>query len=226
MPQQINLSTPVLLKQKRYFSARTMLLSLAVFVLLGGALTAYGVWSLNSATTALQATLDAQAPELASLRNAVVRAPPTGAAGDQALAQELQAARTQLLERQAALLEWRRGLTAAGQGHSARLKLVAQSIPPQVWVTNLRVDESLFEVQGFTEEPAALNAWVAKMASSPLLRGQQLARVKVEHAPTTLPGSVARSTAPAGAPAVRPVWSFTLASAATPAAAAGGGSRP
>jgi hypothetical protein len=43
MPQQINLSTPVLLAQKRYFSAQTMLASLAVFVLLGGAMTAYGL---------------------------------------------------------------------------------------------------------------------------------------------------------------------------------------
>ena len=38
MPQQINLSTPVLLTQKRYFSAQTMLVSLGVFVLVGGAM--------------------------------------------------------------------------------------------------------------------------------------------------------------------------------------------
>ncbi len=50
MPQQINLSTPVLLAQKRYFSAQTMVLSLLVFLVAGLAMTAYGLWSLHGVT--------------------------------------------------------------------------------------------------------------------------------------------------------------------------------
>ena len=71
MPQQINLCTPILLTQKRYFSARTMLQAVAVFVVLGGVLCTSWVTSLNSASVGFKVTLDAQAPEMASLQAAV-----------------------------------------------------------------------------------------------------------------------------------------------------------
>ena len=201
MPQQINLCTPVLLTQRRYFSARMMLYSLAAFVLVGGGLAIYGVWSLHSTTRALQATLDRQVPELASLRIAVAGYQLTGPSGE-ALIQQLTATRAHLVERQKALYDSRRGLMPPGQGNSARLQLVARTIPAQAWVTEVRADESVLELRGFTREPASLNDWVAKLAQSPLLSGQQLARVKVE-----------RVVAPAAAGSA--LWSFTLVSALT-----------
>ena len=66
MPQQINLFTPILLTQKRYFSARTMVQALAVFVILGGGLCAYWVWSLNAASEGFGKTLATQSRELES----------------------------------------------------------------------------------------------------------------------------------------------------------------
>ena len=208
MPQQINLSQPVLLTRKRYFSARTMAQALALLLVLGGALAAFGVWSLNTATRSLQATLDAQGPELARLRAAIASGQVDAGAGAQALGQELSGARAQLRERQNTLVELRRGLMAPGQGHSARLQLVAQTIPAQAWVTEVRADISQLEVRGFTQEPAVLNGWVAKLAQSPLLRGQQLTKVKVARADT--PG----------------LWSFTLASVLPPAALPASGAKP
>ncbi len=215
MPQQINLCTPVLLTQQRYFSARTMLQALALFVVGGVGLAAYGVSSLNSAARVLRATVDAQAPELASLRSALEKNRNVPGAGAPALTLELQAARAQLLERQKTLLELRRGLMPPGLGHSARLQLVAQSIPAQVWVTQMVADQSQLVVQGFTVEPAALNDWVAKLAQSPLLAGQGLAQVKVERV-TAQPESLARNDvalAPVAGPGVAParaIWSFSL----------------
>ncbi len=43
MAQQINLCSPILQTQKRYFAAQAMLVSLAAVLLLGAALTAYAV---------------------------------------------------------------------------------------------------------------------------------------------------------------------------------------
>ena len=123
------------------------------------------------------------------------------------MGQELAGARAQLLERQNTVAELRRGFMAPGQGQSARLQLVAQTIPAQAWVTEVRADAAQLEVRGFTQEPVALNDWVAKLAQSPLLRGQQLAKVKVE-----------RANAPA-------LWSFTLASELPRAAVPASGSR-
>ena len=208
MPQQINLSQPVLLTHKRYFSARTMAQALALLLVLGGALGAFGVWSLSTATRAIQATLNTQGPELARLRAAIAAGQVDAGAGAQALGQELAGARAQLRERQNTLVELRRGLMAPGQGHSARMQLVAQTIPAQAWVTELRADAAQLEVRGFTREPAVLNDWVAKLAQSPLLRGQQLAKVKVERANT---------------PAL---WSFTLASVLPQAAVPSSGAKP
>ena len=198
MPQQINLSTPVLLAQKRYFSAQTMVVSFAVFALLGGAGAAYGLWGLRSATQTMRAALATQAPELTRLRAAAALAKTVDPGGEALAAQKLQAARTQLTERTLALAEVRDGMFVPGRGHSARLQLLAQSIPPQAWVTGMSADTNRIEISGFTQEPAVLNDWVAKLAQSPVLSGQQLSRVKVE-----------RVSAPPGG---KPLWSFSLVS--------------
>jgi Tfp pilus assembly protein PilN len=198
MPQQINLSTPVLLAQKRYFSAQTMLVSLAVFGLLGAGGTAYGLWELRSVTQAMRTALTTQEPELTRLRAAVAVSKVSDTGGEAMAAQRLQAARVQLAERARALSEVRDGMLVPGRGHSARLQVVAQSIPPQAWVTGVLADANQMEVSGFTQEPAVLNDWVDKLAQSTVMSGQQLSRVKVERA-TAGPGG-------------RPVWSFRLVS--------------
>lgn len=199
MPQQINLSTPVLLAQKRYFSAQTMLVSLAVFVLGGAAMTAYGLWSLSGLSRSLQATLAGQEPDLTRMRAAVAQSRAGQGVDDKQLTQQLQAARAQLTERQQLLAELQQGLLAPGRGHAARMQLVAQSIPSQAWVTALKADAGRFEVSGYTQEPSVLNDWVAQLSRSPILAGQHLARVQVERAPGD-----------------RPLWTFHLGSAVTP----------
>jgi Tfp pilus assembly protein PilN len=202
MPQQINLCTPILLTQKRYFSAQTMMQALLVFVVLGGALCAFWVWSLDTASAGLKQTLATQARELESLQQAVAQGKKTDSAPvEAALTQELQARRTEVAQREKLLEELQRGLFRSGWGHAARLELVARSIPPQVWVTAVKADDVQLEVSGFTLEPAALNDWVGKLAVSPLLQGQMLSTVKVENAST------------AAAKAARQMWSFSLVSA-------------
>jgi len=199
MPQQINLSTPVLLAQKRYFSAQTMVLALLVFVLGGGAMSAYGLWTLTTVTKSLQATLATQDPELKRLRVTVAQSRAAVGVDDKQLTQQLLVASNLLAERGRQLDELQHGLMAPGRGHSARLQLVAQTIPPQAWVTAIRADSTHLEVSGFTQEPAVLNAWLAQLARSPVLAGQQLAAAKVERTP-----------------GARPLWAFSLGSAVSP----------
>lgn len=220
MAQQINLCTPILLTQKRYFSAQTMVQALAIFVVLGGGLCAYWVWSLNAASEGFTKTLATQSRELESLQSAIRQ----GAAGvgpaEAVLTQDLQGRRTELLQREKLLEELQRGLFRPGWGHAARLQLVAQSIPPPVWVTEVKADENQLEVSGFTLEPAALNDWVGKLAASPLLKGQKLSTVKVENASVAMIKPAASSAVPS---VPRTMWSFSLVSAVgKPSAAAGG----
>ncbi len=202
MAQQINLCSPFLLTQKRYFSAQTMLLSLAALLLTGAAVAAYWVLSLNSSSEALTKSLAAQSLELGKLQAELQPAKARAAAAAAALVQELKTRRAELAQSEMLYEELQRGLLRPGWGHSARLELVARSIPAQVWLTDVKADEVRLDVTGFTIEPAALNQWVAKLAASPLLQGQKLSTVKVEH--TAVAG---------GKNASPPIWSFNLVSA-------------
>lgn len=201
MTQQINLFTPILLTQKRYLSAQTMAQALAIFVFLVVVLCAYWVWSLRVASEGLRKPLAGQSLELASLQLAIQQSRAGAGPAQLALTQELQARRTELLQREKLMKELQLGLFKPGSGHAARLQLVAQSIPARVWVTEVKADDSQLAVTGFTQDPAALNDWVGKLAASPLLKGQKLATVKVENASVSAPTTL------------RPVWAFSLVSA-------------
>lgn len=217
MPQQINLCTPIFLTQKRYFSAQTMASALGVFVLLGGILSGYWTWTLKSLSEGYQQSVSANQREIARLQAAIRLNKENSAPADAALVQELQARQGELERRQALLAELKRGLLRDGQGHAARLQLVARSIPPQAWVTTIKADAQSLELGGYTLEPAALNGWMERLAQSPLLQGQQLSVVKVERVATD-----GRSPGAAPAPllaraAGMPLWAYTLVTAAAPA---------
>lgn len=209
MPQQINLCNPIFLTQKRYFSASTMARSLGVFVLLGGLLSGYWSWTLQSLSSGYQQSVSSNQREIARLQAAIQINRANAAPADAAQLKELQAQQTELQQRELLLLELKRGLLREGYGHAARLQLIARSIPPQAWVTDVRADDLRLELSGYTMEPAALNGWVARLAESPLLEGQQLSVVKIERVITE-----GRAAGSATVPAMAgPLWSYTLVTA-------------
>jgi len=231
MPQQINLCTPILLTQKRYFSAHTMAIALGVFLLLGGVLCGVWVWNLDQGAAAFRHTGIAQTQEVESLKAAIERSKASAAPVDPVLLAQLQTRRNTLAQREKLREALKEGMFRPGWGHSDRLNWVARSIPAPVWITEVKMDGARFEVTGFTLEPAALNDWVDQLAVSPLMQGLKLSAVKVENA------TAARVTAAPGVPASasavppRPVWSFNLLSVepvamAVASAASAPGSKP
>ena len=216
MPQQINLATPILLSQKRYFSAQTMAISLGIFTVFGGVLAGGMVWSLKSSSAGFTQTMANQAREIESLQAAIQRIKASAAPADAGLGQELQNKRKAVSQKQQLLSALKEGMLVPGEGHSDRLLWVARSIPQPVWVTQVKADQTRLEVNGFTLEPAALNAWVDRLADSPLMRGLKLASVKVENtvAPATATAPaitpVANAGDPVAASSARPVWGFSM----------------
>jgi Tfp pilus assembly protein PilN len=229
MAQQVNLCLPVLRQQKRRFAAHTLALSLLAVLAVGGALGGAWIYTLNQATSTLKNSLDAQTKELDALRAAIDQRAKSTAPAEQALQQEITTRRAALQQRDSVLAALSQGLFEPGQGHAARLQLVAQSIPPDVWVTKIRADAQLLEISGFTLEPAALNDWVGQLGGSPLLHGQTLSTIKVESTRLDVgllswrPMTLAASAAVAAPP---PVWSFTLLSSAAPSAVPASGAKP
>ena len=208
MSQQINLYNPALLTKRQHFSALNLLKTSAAVVLLGALVCAYWVWDLQRESEALTQTLGAQARELQSLQAAAKKSQVGAGAVDAgwALAQELQRLRADLQSREGLQTKLRQGLLLPGKGHAARMLLVAQSIPAQAWLTELKADETQLEISGFTLAPVALNGWIETMSASTLLAGQKITVLKVE--------KVAASKQ-VNTPASVPLWSFYLVSAQT-----------
>lgn len=225
MAQQINLSSPLLLKEKQYFSAQTMALALLVFLVVGGGGSGFWVWSLDKVSQDYHQTMATQAREITDLQAAIQRLKASAAPPDPALVQQAQALRRQQQQREQMLQALQQGLFRPGEGHSDRLQWVARSIPAPVWITDMQADAGRLQVAGFTLEPAALNAWVDKLSTHPLMRGLQLSTVKVENtsvASVRIPASASTAAAQS-----RAVWSFQLVSEQpAPAVANVEGSKP
>lgn len=199
MAQQINLCAPILLTQKKYFSAQTMLASLGVFVVLGGLLVGAWVWNLRGAEVQYQATMEAQARDVTNLQEALARSKAASQPVDAALGQQLSAGQLLLAQRRALLAALQEGVLVPGGAYSDRLRFLAATVPAPVWVTGVVLSADKFQVAGYALEPAALNDWVARMATHPLLQGLQLSDVQVKSV-------VAATPSVSG----RPVWSFEL----------------
>ncbi|MEN9437043.1 MAG: hypothetical protein RIR09_1698 [Pseudomonadota bacterium] len=214
MAQQINLCAPILLTQKKYFSAQTMAASLGVFLLLGGAMAAAWSWNLRSAASQYVATMETQSRDIANLQVALERNKAAAQPVDTGLSRALGERQQQLAQRQALLAALQDGAAEPGNGYSDRLKFLASTTPAPVWITGVSLAAGTFQVTGYTLEPSALNEWVARMATHPLLQGLQLSDVQVKATTPTKPAAAANA---AGVPAVpvavpRTVWSFELAS--------------
>lgn len=223
MPQQINLRTPALQAPKIPLSANTMVLTLALFALVGGALLAYWVWRLEAGSAELTRTLSGYTRERERLQATLKESQASALPAEPGLTQELLAQRELLQQRELLRAELGRGLLRGGPGHAARLRLVAQTIPAEVWVTEVRANELQMEVYGHTLDPAALNEWVSRLAAHPVLKGHALSAIKVERAAADAPDTAAGASRTARS---RPTWSFTLVSTALGVAPAerGGGS--
>lgn len=210
MAQQINLCSPIQLSQKQSFSAKTMAQALCVFVVLGGALCASWVWNLHKTSADYAQTVEKQSREIDTLKAALNTARSDATPQGSAMLAQLQAKRQELVQREQLLFAAQEGLLRPGMGHSDRLALVARSIPQPVWVSAIKADSSRFEISGFTLEPAALNEWVARLGTSPLLRGLKLSNVQVENTALNTPPPSVGAALPVAA--IRPVWSFNLVS--------------
>lgn len=216
MSQQINLFVPILLAQRQYFSSRAILGALLLFCILGGGLVGYSLWNLNQSIDAAKLELTARTVEKAALQTSLQAGSTGSGLAQQNLITALKAANLELTQRQSLLLELKRGLVVGDDGHSARLRLIAYTIPAAAWITNIVADERHIELRGLTSEPAVLNDWMAQLSRSPLLQSQSLAAVRVEQqrkeSQLSEPvNSVARVPPPALG---KTLWSFVVTSAA------------
>jgi Tfp pilus assembly protein PilN len=181
MSQQINLYRPVLLATHRHFSARTIAQSLAVVVAGTLATCAWASFQRAALDSELQALSQQHAAERQSLQKAIA-ANPAAAVQTTSLAQSLQAQKRLVGERERTLAELMRGRIVDGRSHSARLRLVARTVPASAWLDEIALQDGRLSLSGRTLDPAALKPWIAALSDEPLLAGQALSTLKVEQA--------------------------------------------
>lgn len=174
MARQINLYQPVLLTQRRRFSARNMAWALLLLALALALLSGYSWQATQALQAQLGATLRAGQDERARLEQALAQAP----GGDTtALQQQLEQARRALAEREALLQE----LGASGQAaRSELLVMLARTLPASAWLTEVELGEDRIALSGLARQPEALRGWLSQLQAEPSLRGLPLRAVKVE----------------------------------------------
>jgi Tfp pilus assembly protein PilN len=221
MAQQINLHTPILLRPRKRFSAVAMaraLLTLAFALGLLGSWMSLQQRSLRREGEQTEARQKAEHAQLSTSLAALKQGHDRGT-----LEQQLRGLQQEIATQRQTLAELDRGRAQPGWAHSDLLALVARTVPPPAWVTELKFSPERIEVSGMTLEPPALQAWITQLSQSPALRGRPLAEVRVEAAGHT--GSGLRGTAQAEAlrQAALPHgqgWAFRIAADRTDAPAA------
>ena len=242
MVQQINLLTPILLKPKRYFSALAMAQALGLLLAAG---LVFGAWlSLQARQTGadFRAAQARSADEQQRLVQALAALPRSSNSAQ--MAQQVARLDDENQQQQQLLNALNGGVAPVGARHSDLLRLLAQSVPAAIWLSELRwqagpdISHGRLTLSGATLEPAALQQWLQGLAQQPLLANLPLATVKLEKwtGPTpprfadeagasVLPTALQLPVQPALRPGM-PIWSFqVLSERAAPTAPPTGAAR-
>ena len=203
MAQQINLFNPVFLKQKKYFSAVTMLQALAL--LLGGILAFYGYTLRETQALARVAEetgrqLKAQAEQVGRLTQEFS---PQGRS--KMLADEAARLTTRLKQREEMLGVLRTGGLGNTDGFARYLGAFARQSMNGVWLTGFTIggDEAELLVSGRVLHPDLVPAYIRALNREEVMRGRRVAELRLTaREERDAPGTTAPGANPAATPAV------------------------
>jgi Tfp pilus assembly protein PilN len=119
-----------------------------------------------------------------------------------ALEQALKARQTLLETRQGARDALKRGLSGPNDGPSALMRLIARTMPPPAWLTEIRVSGSRIDLAGKALDPAAVDGWLEQLRTSGFLAAKPMPAVRLE-----------RIDAPTPAGRAMPVYVFSISAA-------------
>ncbi|MDD2702273.1 MAG: fimbrial assembly protein [Sideroxydans sp.] len=191
MSQQINLFNPVFLKQKKHFSALTMLQALLLIVL--GSMLFYGYASyqvkmLAKQTAEMSIRYEAEQKRMV---NYIDEFSPQRA--QKLLNDELQMVETQASMQEALLATLKSGAFGNTQGYSEYLRAFARQTVKGLWLTGFHIggDGAQMSLQGAVVNPKLLPEYIQRMNHEPVMRGKTFAALQMK-----LPDAQNNSPAP------------------------------
>ena len=241
MVQQINLLTPILLKPKRYFSALAMAQALGLLLVAGLIFWAWLSLQARQATADFMTAQARSAQEQQRLAQALIDLPRSlnSAQMTQQTTQQLAQLDQDNKQQQQLANALNGGLAPAGARHSDVLRVLAQSVPAGIWLSELRwqagadSQHGSLMLSGATLSPAALQQWLQSLGRQALLAPLPLATVKLEKWAGATPPRFADEAGNAALPAAFqapvqpplrpgvPIWSFQVLSERSAANATG-----
>lgn len=207
MAQQINLFNPIFLKQRRYFSAVTMLQSLGL--ILGGVIAFYGytqyeTQSMKRIADESGRQLTAQSEQLAKITRDF------SPAGRSKLLEEETARMTERLRQREELMgALRTGGLGNADGFARYLAAFARQTLNGVWLTGLTIggDETDLLLNGRVLHPDLVPAYIRALNREQVMRGRRVSelRLTAREAPAAATAAPGANPAAAGAPAATPL---------------------
>jgi hypothetical protein len=202
MAQQINLFNPVFLKQKKYFSAVTMLQSLGLVV--AGVLVFYG-YTLYA--TRMQSRVAAESAQQLAVQSQQVAG--LGNRGKSRLVQdELARATTRLKQREETLGLLRTGGLGNSTGFARYLTALAHEGVSGVWLTGFSIsgDETELQLSGRVLQADLVPLYLRALNREEVMRGRRISELRLtareeRDTVTAAPGANPQSTGEASAKA-------------------------
>ena len=200
MSQQINLFNPIFLKQKKYFSAVTMMQALGLILLGSALLSAYA----NYRVSELAKEAEAASTQLASVQSQLNKINAEfGPRKKSAFLDE----QTRLAESEVTVLQQvvdvlRKGELGNTSGYSEYMRAFSRQIISGVWLTGFSISGagSDISLQGRALKAEMVPAYIGRLKREPVLQGKSFALLEMQ---LPVAGPVANATAVAAAAAAK-----------------------
>ncbi|HJV85656.1 MAG TPA: PilN domain-containing protein [Noviherbaspirillum sp.] len=184
MSQQINLFNPIFLKQKKYFSAVTMIQALGM--ILGGCLLvgAYAYYQVKAQER--EAALTTSQLALVQAQLAKVNASYGPAQKSKALEEELHRTETEVKSMQQVFAILQKGEFGNTKGYAEYLRAFARQIVNGLWLTGFSIEGAGSEIaiRGRALQPGLVPAYIGRLRNEAVLQGKSFAALDMRLPPS------------------------------------------
>jgi Fimbrial assembly protein (PilN) len=209
MTQQINLFSPIFLKQKKVFSAVNMVDAMAL--LLVGVALFYGYASIETLNLDRQSVETARQYYQSKTRLSQASARYAPKKPDAALAAEVDTLQAQVNARKATLEDLGGGVFGSGTGYAEYMRALARQSLAGLWLTGFSIGKggAEMEISGRALRPELVPSYIQRLTREKALQGRAFDSLSMTQRDGTLPADASR---PGAAPAKYVYTEFRLVS--------------
>lgn len=180
MSQQINLFNPQLLRQKKYFSVRTMLQALALIMLGSVIFYAYALYQVQLLTAQSEDSNKRYAAAQARLERYSAEFSPQQA--KQLLEDELKKAEAEVVLQRELINTLKSGALGNTTGYSEYMRAFARQATSGLWLTGFDIsgDAVQMSIHGGALHPELVPVYIKRLGQEKFMRGKEFAALQMQ----------------------------------------------